>query len=335
MGAIINIMELKEYGGYFGLELPRKKEIFSDIAEEDKLRVNCGRAALYYAVQGFKRVYMPYFNCINSVDPVLQANIEVSYYHLSDELLPLNVNPKDNETVVWINYYGNATAKTIQKVVDSFENLIIDNCQAFFSPPVMTKNVKNIYSVRKFLGTSDGGYLIGNGLNCIQPPKSFSSDSSLFLLKTIEYGTNTIYPESLKNEQRLSKNISGMSDLTKRILSSIDYDFIKNQRKLNLIRIHKNLGQLNEFKINLESETHMFYPLLIMKEGLREHLLKNKIYCPTLWRHVPEQCGYTDPETTFSKYMLLLPIDQRYDLNDMDNISEIVWQAYKLNLKGD
>lgn len=322
---------VKEYGGYFGLELPEKEEIFSEILEKDKLRVNCGRAALYYAVKGYKRVYMPYFNCINSVEPVHQADVEVSFYYLSDELTPLNVNPGEKDAVVWINYYGNASTETIGKVMGAFENLIIDNCQALFSPPILREKVKNIYSVRKFLGTSDGGYLIGKGLEDIEPPESFSSDASLFLLKTIEYGTNNVYPENLKNEQRLQKNISGMSKLTKRILSSIDYDFIKRRRKANLLRIHENLGSLNEFKVNLNSDTHMHYPLLILKDGLRKRLLNQRIYCPTLWRHVPEQCRYACPETTLSEYMLLLPIDQRYNLADIDDISEIVWRAYNLS----
>ncbi|MBR1729653.1 MAG: hypothetical protein IJ728_09045 [Selenomonadaceae bacterium] len=68
-------MKTKEYGGYLPLELPKVQEYFSDIPEKNKLRVNCGRTAFYCALMmsKAKKVYVPYLNCKNSVEPLFDA----------------------------------------------------------------------------------------------------------------------------------------------------------------------------------------------------------------------------------------------------------------------
>ena len=317
---------MKEYGGFIRLELPKKKEYFSEIDEKDKLRLNCGRSTFYCAVKDskVKKVYMPYLNCINSVDPILDAGAEVEYYYLNDDLTPKDIVPKKGEAVMWINYYGNATEEQKERVYKQYEMLFIDNCDAFFSKPL--DGAYNCYSTRKFFGVADGAYLVKRNLGKFQLADSFSAENTLFLLKTIEQGTNAVYQDNLYNEKRLKGTVAKMSKLTRRILSSIDYDCIQNKRYRNMIRLHRNLKVINQFEVNIKSNTHIYYPLLVFQDSLRSRLVKNHIYTPTWWKHVPEQSRNGKMETILSNYMLMIPIDQRYTEKDMDAITEIIME---------
>lgn len=315
---------MKEYGGFIRLELPEKQEYFSEIEEKDKLRLNCGRSAFYCAVKdsNVKKVYMPFLNCINSVEPILAAGAEVEYYYLDSDLTPKGISPKKDEAVMWINYYGNATEEQINKVYKQYQTLFIDNCHAFYSTPL--EGAYNCYSTRKFFGVADGAYLIKRNLTHFELENSFSAEETLFLLKTIEQGTNAVYQENLRNEERVAATVSGMSELTRRILNSIDYSEIQGIRYRNFLRLHKNLKVINQFQVNINSYTHMYYPLLVFQDSLRAKLVENNIYTPTWWKHVPEQSKGSGIETVLSKYMLMIPMDQRYTEDDMDDISSII-----------
>ncbi len=323
---------VKEYGGYLTLELPiGKREFFSDIPESDIVRLNCGRSAFWYALNAIKpeKLYVPYLNCIYSTDPADALGIPYEYYYLDSDLTPKGIIPRENEAVIWINYYGNATKEQIEKVrvLCSGTNLIVDNCHAFFSEPL--EEAYNCYSARKFFGVCDGAYLLKRGISKIELPQSESSDYMNFILAAIERGTNALYEENLMNEERLGKDIMHMSKLTMKILSSIDYEQVKDIRSKNMLCLHSYLEKYNEFSVNLESKTHMYYPLLIVNDEIREKLVKKHIYTPTWWRHVPDYFQKETLETRLSKYMLMIPIDQRYNEDDMRDISKIIIEEYE------
>ena len=46
-------------------------------------------------------------------------------------------------------------------------------------------------------------------------------------------------------------------------LSKFNYEKVISIRKENLLSIHSQLGYLNEFNVNLDSPTHIYYPFLI------------------------------------------------------------------------
>lgn len=324
-------MSVKEWGGYLPIELPHKKEFFSDVCEDDIVRLDCGRSAFWYALNDCRpsKLYVPYLNCINSTDPADSLGIPYEFYRLSDDLLPIDIDPEPDEAVLWVNYYGNSNNLKVKKLVDRYNtNIILDNCHAFFTK--VFPQVYNCYSTRKFFGVCDGAYIIKKGITKIDLPTSASAEDILFLLKTVEKGTNACYQDNLKNENRLGKQPHFMSPLTRRILSSIDYSDVHRIRKNNINRLHKRLSVFNQFDVDLSSETQMYYPLLTDKFELRERLITQNIYIPTWWRHVPDLMKNEENaiEVKLSKYMLMLPIDQRYTTSDMDDLADVVITEY-------
>lgn len=70
------------------------------------------------------------------------------------------------------------------------------------------------------------------------------------------------------------------------------------------------------------------YPLWIADgDRVRKRLLEQKIYIPTLWPDVLEQCRDPDPEYGMAEDILPLPVDQRYGREDMEYMAERLFQV--------
>ena len=324
-------MNKKEYGGYLPLEFPfYQGEYYKESNKFKVLRLNCGRCTFYYAAKlsNLKKIYLPHFTCEETKVPFQELNIEIDYYYLNDRLLPKDINVKDNEYMFWTNYYGNASNKEINFIVNKYKNLIIDNCHAFFSKPI--KGVYNCYSTRKFFGVPDGAYLIKDGLKINEKiPKDDSYNNCLHLIKQIDKGIHYGYEDSLKNEKRLCDSFKSMSRFTEIVLESLNYKEILKIRRRNFLLMHKLLNHINEFPINIRSKTHMYYPLLVMNTDLRYKLINEKVYNPYWWEHVLKLVPNSSIEYKLSKYTLMLPIDQRYNKKDIYNIAQIVLRNLK------
>ncbi len=319
---------MKEYGGFLPFELRQGKEYFDAYEQEFSVkRLNCGRSTFWYAAKAAmpRKIYVPYLNCADSTDPFKDLNIPYEYYQLDDDLTPKGIAPSAKEAVLWINYYGDASAEKIEQVCRRYKDsiLLIDHCHAFFSEPL--HGVYNCYSMRKFFGVCDGAYLVADRLPELKLERADSAKYYSFILESIEKGTNAVYDRNLANEERLHQEKAlEMSVVTQKILKSIDYEGIRRKRWQNFLELHQHLKGINAFPVNMESDTHMYYPLFVEHPRLRERLIENRIYTPTWWRHVPEYFQEETLEGRLARYMLMIPIDQRYDKTDMKEIADII-----------
>ena len=321
-------MSIKEYGGYLPLEFPYYKgQYYKETKKFKVINLNCGRATFYYAAKfsNLKKIYLPYFTCDETKVPFEKLGIEIAYYLLDDQLLPKDIDIKKNEYMFWTNYYGNASIKEIKFITKKFKNLIIDNCHAFFAKPIL--GVYNCYSTRKFFGVPDGSYLIKDGLEINEEIiKDSSFENCSHLIKQIDKGINYGYQDSLKNEERLCGGFKSMSNFTEIVLNSLNYEKILKTRRRNFLLMHKLLKKINQFPINLKSNTHMYYPLLVLDPDLRYRLIDENLYNPFWWEHVLDLVPESSIEYKLSKYTIMLPIDQRYNRKDIYNISKIVFK---------
>ena len=319
---------MKEYGGYLGLELPFFKEYYESSDKYNVISLNSGRSALMYIVKvkKIKEIWCPYYICESVIDALKKENVKINFYYLSENLIPENLNEiKKEEFILWVNYFGIFSTENIKERFKEYKNLIIDNTQAFFSNPL--KEAYNIYSCRKFFGVPDGGYLIGKNIEKISLKQDESYNRANFLLKSLEVGTNKAYEESLENEASFEKyEILEMSKLTKRILNSLDYEKIKIKRRNNFFKLHEKLKKYNKINIsNLDSEIFpMVYPFLYNDDDMRRYLIKEKVYISNWWKYLLKIVKKNSLEYEYSTYLLPLPIDQRYDEKDMEDISKII-----------
>src|SRR5690606_8277584 len=106
-----------------------------------------------------------------------------------------------------------------------------------------------------------------------------------------------------------------------KILGSIDYDEVKRKRVENFHYLHKELGNRNLLHIDsLEGSVPMAYPFRTANTEVRSRLLSNRVYCATYWPNVADWCNPGDLEIRLMAEVIPLPIDQRYNIEDMNTI---------------
>ncbi|MBO1626024.1 hypothetical protein [Bacillus arachidis] len=323
-------MAQREIGGFFELELLKKQEY-----HRNALRLNKARSALYYLLKSkqIKKIYLPYYMCSCILEPVTALKLDCELYRIDEKFYPIfNKTIGEKESFLYINYFG-ICSEIVSKVVTNFNNVIIDNTQAFFDFPIF--RIDTIYSPRKFFGVSDGGYLY----TTMKIKDEFEKDQSYnrfeFLAKRIDSSASDSYPLFQENEELLAnETIKQMSPLTKRILSSIDYEAAKNNRNDNFQYLHNELQVINQLPLNIHHlNGPMIYPLFIHKKGVREFLIKEYIYVATYWKEVLDYTEKDWFEHQLTRYLVPLPIDQRYGIDDMKYIIQTLKKIVSFNPK--
>lgn len=323
---------MKEYGGYISLET-RKKEYYTENKGYDILRLNAARYAIIEAFvdSGCKKLWIPIYTCESIYRALKEAKIVFCTYNINLDFTPKIDNLEEHECILVTNYFGILGSVFCRKIEKYKCVVIYDNTQAFYCPPIISGSKYTIYSPRKFFGVCDGAYLITKKFNRKHTYiKDFSYDRGKYLLKSVECGTNQSYNDYLCSEEILSLDgVKEMSALTRAILGNIDYEYAAKCRKENFRFLHSILKKYNEIQdetIELTDSVPMVYPLLTRKNKnhLRDFLVKNKIYVPQWWKWVLTHSMSNEFERNLSEYLYPLPIDQRYDLNDMHKIYEVV-----------
>ena len=311
----------KPIGGYLGLELSQGQEKYADL-----VHVNTGRNALEYILKQKKytKIYMPYFTCDVLMEPIKKLGIEHQFYHIDNNLDPIiDFHMEPHSCLMYTNYFG-IKQKKVEELSLKYVNLIVDNCQAFFSEPL--PGVTTFYSCRKFFGVPDGAYLqIKRKL-----PKKLKEDVSVdrcsHLLKNLDLGPQAGYADSISNNKILENNpILSMSTLTRQMMTGIDYERCASMRARNFQFLHKHLKDFNLLKFDIEPEmAPMVYPFLINDKHLKVHLIQNKIYVATYWPNVFKWTNKKMYENYLAYNLTPLPIDQRYNLWDMKHLLDIL-----------
>jgi len=301
-------------GGFFELELRKGKQYHGK-----SLKFNTGRNCLEYIIinRKYKKIYIPYYTCEVILEPIQKLGVLYEFYSIDEHLNPIfNKILLENEAFLYTNYFGlkNDTIKYLSKIFG--KQLIVDNAQAFFSDPV--KDIDTFYSARKFFGVADGAYLKTSFRSNKKHPQNFTYGKMAHLLKRLDCSEEDAYEDFKKNEDELNNNpIMKMSKLTEAILSSIDYEKIKDIRRSNYLFYEKHLALKNTISLPLSEEVPLVYPFRTDKEGLRELLIENKIYVATYWPNVFNWCNKKELEYSLAKEIIPLPVDQRYNQHSL------------------
>lgn len=304
----------KEIGGYFGLDT--NGCVKNDL---DGILLASARNCLEYVIKVFdiKEIYIPFYTCPVVWQTIQKTGCKISFYHIDEFFMPTKEFEKD-DFIVYTNYLG-ICAKNVKKMAQKYKNLIVDNAQAFYMPKF---GIASFNSARKFFAVSDGAFLFcDKKLN-----DTFEQDTSYqrfsHLLKRADISGQFGYEDFVFNENSLDNQpLKTMSNLTKALLSGIDFEKAKNQRLKNFEFLHSKLLKTNELQIEEDADNvPLAYPYLIKNDSLRQKLIKNKIYVAQYWSSQKEG----SVEDYFQKYLLPLPVDQRYSTEDMQNILEVL-----------
>ncbi len=304
---------MREIGGYIELDtyhLP--------MLHEGAIALNCGRNALAWLIRarGIKKLWIPKLICDSVTGVCEREGISYSFYSIGMNFRPAQeVTLGEGEWFYFINYYSQFDNNQIQKYVERYERIIVDNAQSYFQKPIT--GVDTIYTCRKYFGVPDGAFLYTDAKVLDVYPQDESFERMHFLLGRYERPAMEFYHEYVENNQMFSiEPIKKMSKLTWNLLHGINYQKIRQKRIQNYKLILESLGEYNLLSTKMGS---FMYPLMV-KDGatLRRRLLNKKIFIPILWPSVLTNTVPAETEYRMANSILPLPIDQRYGMEEIE-----------------
>lgn len=308
---------MKEIGGYLGLEEYPQKVLHSKM-----IAVNSARNALVYIsrVKKIKKLYLPDYLCDSVYRVCQREGIPYEQYPVSADFLPLFEKQLRNDEYLYIvNYFGQIEEEQAKYYQQAFGGkVILDNVQAFFQEPI--EGMDTIYSCRKFFGVPDGGYLATDASVGLTIPVDYSSNRMKHILGRYE-GTASEYYEDFRRNDELfyGLELRSMSRLTKRLMGAIDYDRVRKKREENYKLLDEKLNKFNRIHVRFPPGPYAYPFYSENGPTVRKELAKKKIYIPTLW---PDAIIFGGIAKEYSENILPLPVDQRYDSEDMNRMME-------------
>lgn len=306
---------MTEIGGYFELERFPQKPYYPDL-----LALNSGRNALtvLLAARGKRQLHLPYYLCDSVSNACLQSGIELTFYAVGPDFLPVIKQPLNPEDTLYVvNYFGQVGEEKATALQARYPGMILDNTQAFFQRPL--PGMDTLYTCRKFFGVPDGAYLASQAPLPQDLKEGRSAHRMGHLLGRREDSASAHYQTFKDNDCTFdTEGPAAMSDLTKQLLGAIDYEQARQQREDNYAVLQEHLKEQNPLRLQAP-QGPFCYPFY-HQDGMRikQELAKQKIYVPTLWPNV-----LTSPDELardYAKNILPLPCDQRYQAKDMQTI---------------
>lgn len=313
------------FGGYLPLTLPQVDDHFYPQAR----RYGSARSALFHLLCSVKptRIWLPHYICHSVTDAVRASGVDIAWYALDECFLP-QVWPvlNDNELLYYVNYFGQC-GRQQETLLEHYSSkrLIFDHAQAFYAQPL--EALATLWSPRKFFGLPDGGLLITDvKLPSLPGQDRVSLHYSQHLLIQLSSGTRAGYQAFQQAEERL-KSIAAqsMSLLTEKLMLSLNYPHICEKREQNYHRLHQALQDINQFPLSDAKVSGPFcYPLLLKGSSLHGALIAQGVFVATYWAEVSERVTKDSHEALLVRELVALPCDQRYSIEDMDRLINIV-----------
>lgn len=316
-----------EIGGYFELE-----SYHSNYLHQNLLSLNSGRNCLKYLIRHRKirKILIPDYICDAVEQACYQSNVEVIRYEIGTGFLPNSqIIPQEDEYFYLVDYFGQLDKSFIDHYKNLFSGrIIIDAAQCYFRKYSFDLDV--IYTCRKFFGVPDGAFLqLKNGeVNDLTNIEKDNSGARMeHLIGRLEYNASSYYEKYQKNEDLFySLPVKKMSNLTRAILSSINYATVQKTRENNFAYLDELLKDFNKLTVNCPNGPYA-YPFMTDRESaeiVRKKLIENKVFVPILWPNVLKNVPNYKQAFKYSWSIIPLPIDQRYGKEEMEFIYDLI-----------
>ncbi|RCJ36074.1 hypothetical protein A6769_17340 [Nostoc punctiforme NIES-2108] len=309
---------VKPIGGFFELEIQNKDCSYHSNA----IALSNGRACLNLILKHIEaqRIWIPFYTCNALLKPIQTNQTPYNFYSININLEPTeDVKLKKNEYLIYINYFG-LKGKFIEALINRYnDQVIIDNTQAFFD----RENSKSwsFNSARKFFGVPDGAYLY----TPYDIPVDYERNTDLscnHLLNRLLGKQKQAYQEFIEYEKGLDDKIKKISLISEYLLANIDYLNVAQKRRHHFNYYHLFFEEINQFNLPLATNAIPYYYPLFVKNRIDKNLLYDQnIFIPILWKDTIHRGmeGF-DFEQDLTQKLLALPIDHRYEIDDLDYV---------------
>lgn len=303
-----------------------------------------GRHALAYIVSDIaahakvRTVAMPSWCCKSMVAPFENAGLRVVYYPVYFERGRLIQEPPQKCDVLYLmNYFGFSDGAADAASAAPF--VIWDETHSALSRRgLLTDCAGVVYryaSMRKWAGFWTGGYAWSS-----QPWKSDTliarPDGEYVDLRRLAAQEKAAYIEGRSDyrdylkkfadaESRLDAVVAICAAEDRDVLAAqhLDVERMRESRRANAKVIMDALPTIVGFNKLNDDDCPLFVPILLPsraeRDELRNHLIKNEVFCPVHW---PNET--TSLTADLTERELSFVCDQRYTVNDMGRVCELV-----------
>lgn len=320
-----------------------------------------GREALYLVAIDLNDnhnqplVLMPAYCCHSMVDPFKMAGWKVVYYRLNEDLtvdleylshLLVALLPK---AVLTMNFYGSAsTEDAVSEIKCDYPECIciedFSHCTFSFAGIYNSKVDYYVTSIRKSVGICDGSVIISKApldesvveygetefmtarrdCQTLKAKYNFLQNASL---------KNIFFPE-LRRQEGVLDNFTGVHGISKtgeKMLSVLNGESIRYARQKNMTHILELLKGKVESVPGIEGclgGAPFSLPILVKNRDEVQRKLANRgVYAPVLWPICDEAKSVCSVSARMADEMLSIPIDQRYNYDDIEDIAKIVLET--------
>lgn len=303
-----------------------------------------------------KRVLIPAYTCETVIAPFLDEGWEVIYYRIKKDLTIdennfVEIFREKKPSIVFIHsYFGFDTVQNIDVLLDCKKSgaiIVEDMTQSLFSEHHLSCADYYVTSFRKFLAIPDGGALISE--NSLPNFPIQKSDESIKKIALEAFRLKSEYIKEKKNVRKAdfrekyielnalisnNENLSSMSPISEDILNACEPEKLGRARRKNYHTLYNELQKQREVQSVLgdiaDGCVPLYLPIYIEnRKELQSFLASKDIYCPVIWPK-PSQVKETDEDTTYIyDHILCIPIDQRYNADDMIRIASTIRTFYR------
>lgn len=350
----------KEIGSIFSLSDSAIKQAESNQIQytDDRLYYSLCREALCDIAHALgetaKTVLIPAYTCQTVITPFEEAGWLCEYYSVrrdlridTDNLLDL-VKKHHPSLVIVHPYFGmdlnEEEMKTLMAIKELGIFVVLDLTQCLFSTMQYSFASFVVASYRKWMPVPDGGFLKSytKTIEIVQPETdnlefTEKSIAAMYLrdqyFKIGEQRMKDISIRLNKSANNMAKcNISShkMSHVAVSLLQKENFELNQQCRFENYCYLDRNVHESDKVtkvcKNNDELTTAPLYFTVFVQDraSLQNLLAQDAIYAPVIWPVEDKKVLINDEINYIYGHLLAIPIDQRYDVNDMQRVIEIL-----------
>ncbi len=337
-----------------------EKECNDDLVKISQFKhveyVSSGRDGIRLIIQQHhfneKIVLLPVFTCESIIKPFIDAKFQLFFYDINQDL---SVNLSDFEQKLSIHkpsfiflqsYFGFNTNSNVEQVISNYKlnNACLianDLTHSWLSDHKEVESDFYVISLRKWLEIADGGLVLSNhkinNKGIVNEARAIIlanfNEASLLKSSFVEHAN-----EELKQKYRAlfyqnedlydrSEGIYKMNESSLIRFKHYNWSKTVNRRRNNYQYILNNLLHKDITPIFAQLPANvvpLYFPFYTnSRTTLQKKFAENSIYAPIIW-----PLSTVVEKTANSNYIyesiLCLPIDQRYDLSDMERITKTI-----------
>ncbi len=315
-----------------------------------------------------KRCLMPAYMCDSVFLPFLNRGWELIFYTVDrgllsygEELFRLALET-DPGLILIHPYYGTDTCKEMRVPLKALRRsgiyVMEDVTQSYYLKGAGKDVDFVVGSLRKWYAIPDGGFVVSDlplAEDVLEDGEEQANERLSVLTEKWTYLYDNTHSEETRRQEKKAayreknyaleealdhyRGVRRMSRITRAMLSEIDEAAAAKKREENYQYLYEKIDGLRRLRPILQrqgGEAPLYFPIYAReREELQSFLRDHDIYAPVLWPLGEEnRNAFMGDEDYIHRHMLALPIDQRYGIDEMERIGEVLTKFERQRVVG-